>query len=82
MASTSCWNPGAERRQPLAGFDEDYVDIVDYIVRCTHKIWEEKNIGFIYTHYIPNSVVHTGEGVTDGREAMVEDAVQTLAAQA
>ena len=35
--------PGAQRRQPLAGFDEDYVDIVDYIVRCTHKIWEEKH---------------------------------------
>ncbi|MDX1413776.1 MAG: hypothetical protein R3293_06265, partial [Candidatus Promineifilaceae bacterium] len=32
------------RRQELEGFDEDYVDIVDYIVRCTHKIWEEGTI--------------------------------------
>ena len=32
-------NPGTERRQSLRGFDDDYVDIVDYIVRCTHKIW-------------------------------------------
>ncbi len=37
------------RRHPLKGFDEDYVDIVDYIVRCTHKIWEEKAVGLIYT---------------------------------
>ncbi len=73
-------NPGSERRQPLAGFDEDYVDIVDYIVRCTHKIWEEKNIGLIYTHYLHNSVVHTGDGVIYGREAMVENTVQTIAA--
>lgn len=28
--------PGTERRQSLHGFDEDYVDIVDYIVRCTY----------------------------------------------
>jgi hypothetical protein len=32
---------GSGRRQSMRGFDEDYVDIVDYIVRCTHKIWEE-----------------------------------------
>ena len=40
---------GTGRRQPLAGFDADYTDIVDYIVRCTHKIWEEKAVGLIYT---------------------------------
>ena len=43
-------NPGTERRQPMQGFDPDYVDIVDYIVRCTHKIWEEGAVGLIYTH--------------------------------
>ena len=42
---------GTGRRQPMQGFDEDYVDIVDYIIRCTHKIWEQKGIGLIYTHY-------------------------------
>lgn len=73
-------SPGSQRRQSLASFDEDYVDIVDYIVRCTHKIWEEKNIGLIYTHYVHNSVVHAGDGVTYGREAMVDNTVQTIAA--
>ena len=73
-------NPGTARRQPLTGFDEDYVDIVDYIVRCTHKIWEEKNVGLIYTHYLHNSMVHTGSGLTYGRDAMVENTIQTIAA--
>ena len=27
---------GTGRLQPMRGFDEDYTDIVDYIVRCTH----------------------------------------------
>ena len=53
-----------DKRQPLAGFDEDYVDIVDYIVRCTHKIWEERGVGLIYTHYSNNIVIHTTDGTT------------------
>ena len=43
--------PQGSRRQPLAGFDSDYADIVDYILRCTHRIWEQKDIGLIETHY-------------------------------
>ena len=48
--------PGTEKRQGMRGFDADYVDIVDYIVRCTHKIWEEKQVGLIYTHYGYNAL--------------------------
>ena len=67
------------RRQPLAGFDADYVDIVDYIVRCTHKIWEEKAVGLIYTHYSHNAIVHTSAGTMYGREAVVVNTLQRLA---
>jgi len=38
------------RRQALEGFEPIYSDIVDYILRCTHRIWEEKNVGLIVTH--------------------------------
>jgi len=70
------------RRQPLHGFDADYTDIVDYIVRCTHKIWEEKAVGLIYTHYAHNAIVHTSSGVMYGREAMVVNTLQRIAAYA
>ena len=73
-------NPGTQRRQSLAGFDEDYVDIVDYIVRCTHKIWEEKRMGLIYSHYNHNSVVHGSDGLSYGREHVIASSIQTLAA--
>lgn len=72
--------PQGPRRQPLAGFDADYIDIVDYILRCTLKIWEEKNIGLIYSHYLHNSVVHSGDGIIYGREEIVADTIKTLAA--
>ena len=36
-------NPGTARNHNMRGFEDIYVDIVDYIVRITHKIWEEKD---------------------------------------
>ena len=71
--------PGAEKRQGMRGFDADYVDIVDYIVRCTHKIWEEKQVGLIYTHYGHNALIHGTRGDSYGIEAVVAGTVQTLA---
>ena len=63
----------------MRGFDADYVDIVDYIVRCTHKIWEEKQVGLIYTHYGHNALVHGTRGDSYGIESVVAGTVQTLA---
>jgi predicted ester cyclase len=73
-------NPGSEKRQGMKGFDDDYVDIVDYIVRCTHKIWEEGAIGLIYTHYNHNAIIHTSDGMIYGVEKVVENTIQRQAA--
>jgi len=67
------------RRQPLAGYDADYTDIVDYIVRCTHKIWEEKGIGLIYTHYGHNAIVHHSLGTYYGAEQVVRNTLGSMA---
>ena len=72
--------PSGPKRQELSGFDEDYVDIVDYIVRCTHKIWEGRDLGLIYTHYAHNVLIHTSDGQTMERERVVAASAQTLAA--
>ncbi|CAN5886975.1 ester cyclase [soil metagenome] len=73
-------NPGPEKRQDMTGFDEDYVDIVDYIVRCTHKIWEERGLGLIYDHYQHNVLIHTSDGQTMERDKVVADSIKTMAA--
>jgi predicted ester cyclase len=73
-------NPGTARRQSLEGFDEDYVDIVDYIVRSTHKIWEERNVGLIYSHYRHNVLIHTSDGQTYGRDDWIAASLRTMAA--
>ena len=73
-------DPGSERRQSLQGFEDDYVDIVDYIVRSTYKIWEQKGIGRIYNHYRHNVVIHTSDGTVYGRDKVIADSIKTMSA--
>ncbi len=67
-----------ERVQPMRGFDPVYTDIVDYIVRCTHRIWDERDVGLIYTHYTHNCVVYTAAKTMYDREEVVRDTIQRL----
>ena len=71
-------HPPTERRQPMRGFDPRYVDIIDYIVRITHRIWEEKNIGYIYETYRHNSRVTDDAGLQYGRDKIIADTVHTI----
>lgn len=67
------------RRQSLDGFEPVYRDIVDYIVRCTHRIWEEKNVGLCRTHYSDDCVMHTMAGPSCGKEVVTQNTVGSLA---
>ena len=51
-----------------------------YIVRITHKIWEERGIGLIYNYYNHNAIMHTDYGTTHGVEAVVVSTLQYQAA--
>ena len=70
------------RRQALEGFEPVYRDIVDYIVRCTHRIWEEKNVGLCRTHYGDDCVLHTLAGPACGKELVTQNTVGSLSAYA
>ena len=69
---------GRPRRQSMRGFDPIYTDIVDYIVRCTHRIWDERDVGLIYTHYTHNAAVYYPLGAVYNREDIVRDTIQRL----
>ncbi len=64
----------------MDGFDDEFADIVDYIVKITHKIWEETGVGFIYDYYAPNCSVHTASGLSYGREEVVAGTLRLLSA--
>lgn len=67
-------------RQPLHGFEPQYENIVDYIVKITYQIWEEADMGYIYDTYLHNLEVHTGYGSSYGVEDVVSGSVAFLAA--
>lgn len=68
------------RRQALPGYEDVYSDFVDYIIRCTHRIWEEKNVGLCRTHYSADCPVHTLAGPTVGAEAVTQNTTNAIAA--
>ncbi len=77
------WKPGVERgprRQSMRGFEDTYVDIVDYIVRITHRIWEDQDIGYIYDTYAPSCRVYDDGGPRHGVEQMVSGTIQRISA--
>jgi predicted ester cyclase len=72
--------PQGEPRQHIPGFDPEYADIVDYILRCTHRIWEQKDVGLIATHYAPDIIVHMMTGPTHGMDGVIAGTARTLSA--
>lgn len=63
---------------PMPGFG-NWLDPVDYIVRITYEIWDQKGMGKIYDYYKHNSLVHTSDGDTYGRDQIVANSVSKLA---
>jgi len=68
--------PAALVGQPMAGFEKTYVNIVDYVVRITHRIWEEKDVGYIYDTYSHDCAVWDDLGLQYGRDKVVADTLQ------
>ena len=67
-------------RQLMTGFDPAYLNIIDYIMRITHRIREEKDIGYIYDTYSHDCRVWDDVGLQYGRDKIVADTVHTNAA--
>jgi predicted ester cyclase len=72
--------PSGPRRQAMQGFDDCYADIIDYIIRCTWRIWEGRGLDLIYSHYGADCPVYTMAGPSFGAERVVQGTANTLAA--
>nr|WP_321501952.1 ester cyclase [uncultured Dethiosulfovibrio sp.] len=64
--------------QGMKGFDPEYRDFVEYIMKITHTIWEEKSIGLIYDTYSNNVVMHLGSTNASGIQGVISGTMQTL----
>jgi len=64
----------------MRGFAPKFQDIIDYIIKSTHEIWEERGIGRLYEYYGTNMHVHTSDGGVYTRDQVIEATIQSLAA--
>ena len=67
-----------QRRQPMRGFEDTYVDIVDYILRDTSRIWDQQDVGYIYDTYAPGCRVYDDNGMKYGVERVVFETMQAI----
>lgn len=65
-------------KQVMTGFDDHYNDFVDYIIKITHNIWEEKGIGVIYDTYHNNVTMHLSSTNSVGIDKVIAGTLQTL----
>jgi len=67
-------------KQSLEGFDDIYQNIVDYIVRITYRIWEDRDVEYILDTYSSFSKVFDDYGLQFGNQKIVDDTHHTTRA--
>jgi len=67
-------------KQSLRGFEKTYQNIIDYIVRITFKIWEERDVEYILDTYSESSRVFDDYGLQLGNQKIVDDTHHTTGA--
>lgn len=70
--------PAGPRTMPMAGFEDTYTDIVDYIVRITEEIWAARGIGRIYDTYDASCVVYSALSTVRSVEDVVANTLMSV----
>ncbi len=64
----------------MQGFDPEFTDPVDYIVKITHRIWEQRGVGLIRERYYnPQTQLRSPLGISGSADAVVAGTLETLA---
>lgn len=80
MSLNELLQPMSPKTQALPGFDDEFVDIVDYIIKITHRIWEQKDIGLCQDYYSDCCPVHTVGGYSESVQTVMDNTLKTIAA--
>ena len=64
----------------LPGFDSEFSGIVDFIIKITHRIWEQKNTGLCYDYYADPCPVHTLGAYSESVADVVQNTLTMVAA--
>lgn len=66
--------------QSMRGFEQTYRNIIDYIVRITYRIWEDRDVAYIGDTYSDTSQVFDDYGLQLGNRKIIADTHHTTTA--
>ena len=66
--------------QSMRGFEATYRNIIDYIVRITYRIWEDREVEYIADTYSDTSQVFDDYGLQHGCRKIIDDTHHTTGA--
>lgn len=66
--------------QSMRGFEATYRNIIDYIVRITYRIWEDRDVAYIGDTYSTTSRVFDDYGLQRGNQKIIADTHHTTRA--
>ena len=64
----------------MIGFDSEFTNIEDYILRITDRIWKDRDFDAISRYYGKDTVIHTLGGPVVGSDAVIQGTKDTLTA--
>lgn len=67
-------------KQSMRGFEDTYRNIIDYIVRITYRIWENRDVEYIADTYSDTSEVFDDYGLQHGCQKIIQDTHHTTGA--
>jgi len=67
-------------KQSMRGFESTYQNIIDYIVRITYRIWEDRDVEYIRDTYAETSHVYDDYGLQLGAGKIIDDTYHTTGA--
>lgn len=73
-------NPIPGRRMDLPGFDQEFVDFPDYIIRITERIWHDRQVDLCTKYYTADCLIHTLSGQIIGAQTVVDNTHATMVA--
>ena len=62
----------------MKGFDGNFTDLPDYILKITYQIWEDKDVESIRKYYSEDIPLRTPDGVIYGSDTVVKATYATL----
>lgn len=73
-------NPQGGRRMDLPGFDAEFVDFPDYIIRITDRIWHDRDVELCAKYYTDDCLIHTMTGQIIGAQTVIDNTYATMKA--